>query len=97
MDLLLDEYLAETDPRLTHINVGSGADCSIAELASNVCEVTNFKGGIVYGTSKADGAPRKLMDSSKLPRLGWAPQYSLKQGLEDAYDWYVENIGTARS
>jgi GDP-L-fucose synthase len=97
MDLPLDEYLAATDPRLTHINVGSGVDCSIAELVSSVCEVTNFKGEIVYDTSKPDGAPRKLMDSSKLTRLGWAPQYSLKQGLEDAYGWYVENIGIARN
>ena len=97
MDLPLDEYLAVTDPRLTHINVGSGVDCSIAELVSSVCEVTNFKGEIVYDTSKPDGAPRKLMDSSKLTRLGWAPQYSLKQGLEDAYGWYVENIGIARN
>jgi len=97
MDLPLDEYLAVTDPRLTHINVGSGVDCSIAELVSSVCEVTNFKGEIVYDTSKPDGAPRKLMDSSKLTRLGWAPQYSLKQGLEDAYGWYVENIEIARN
>ena len=97
MDLPLDEYLAVTDPRLTHINVGSGVDCSIAELVSSVCEVTNFKGKIVYDTNKPDGAPRKLMDSCKLTRLGWAPQYSLKQGLEDAYGWYVENIGIARN
>ena len=96
MNLPVDEYRAVTDPRLTHINVGSGVDCSIAELVSTIGEVTGFGGKIEYDTTKPDGAPRKLMDNSKLKSLGWEPQYSLKEGLEDAYHWYVENIDTAR-
>jgi GDP-L-fucose synthase len=97
MNLPVEEYRAVTDPRLTHINVGSGVDCSIAELVSTIGELTGFRGRIEYDTTKPDCAPRKLMDNSKLRSLGWEPQYSLKEGLEDAYHWYVENIDTART
>ena len=96
MNLPKDEYQAVTEPRLSHINVGSGVDCSIAELVSSIAEVTGFTGRIEYDTSKPDGAPRKLMDNSKLKALGWQPQFSLKDGLRDAYQWYVDNINSAR-
>ena len=96
MNLPLEQYQAITDPRLSHINVGSGVDCSIAELVSTIGEVTGFKGRIEYDTSKPDGAPRKLMDNSKLKSLGWQPQIGLKQGLREAYQWYVDHIGSAR-
>ena len=96
MNLPVEEYRAVTDPRLTHINVGSGVDCSIAELVSTIGEVTGFQGKIEYDTSKPDGAPRKLMDNSKLRSLGWEPRYTLREGLEDAYRWYTENLDTAR-
>ena len=96
MNLPVEEYRAVTDPRLTHINVGSGVDCSIAELVSTIGEVTGYQGKIEYDTSKPDGAPRKLMDNSKLRSLGWEPRYTLREGLEDAYRWYVENVDTAR-
>ena len=96
MNLPLEEYRAVTDPRLTHINVGSGVDCSIAELVSTIGEVTGFEGKIEYDTSKPDGAPRKLMDNTKLRNLGWQPQIGLKEGLRDAYQWYVDNIDSAR-
>jgi GDP-L-fucose synthase len=97
MDLPLDEYRAVTEPRMSHINVGSGIDCSIAELTSTVAEVTGFKGTIEYDTSKPDGAPRKLMDNSKLKSMGWQPEYDLKAGLQDAYDWYINNQSSART
>ena len=96
MNLPLEKYRAVTDPRLTHINVGSGVDCSIAELVSSIAEVTGFEGKIEYDTSKPDGAPRKLMDNTKLRNLGWQPQIGLKEGLRDAYQWYVDNIDSAR-
>ena len=70
MNLPLEEYQAVTDPRLTHINVGTGVDCSIAELVSTIGEVTGFAGKIEYDTSKPDGAPRKLMDNTKLKQPG---------------------------
>ena len=91
MDLPLEEYRQVTDPRLSHINVGSGVDCSIAELVGVIQEVTGYEGNISYDTSKPDGAPRKLMDSTKLKSLGWQPQYTLKEGLADAYQWFVEH------
>lgn len=97
MNLPLEQYRAVTDPRLTHINVGSGVDCSIAELVNMIGEVTGFAGRIEYDSSKPDGAPRKLMDNTKLKHLGWAPQIGLKDGLRDAYQWYVSHIDSARS
>jgi GDP-L-fucose synthase len=96
MNLPLETYQQATEPRLSHINVGSGVDCSIAELVETICEVTDFNGSIEFDTTKPDGAPRKLMDNSKLRSLGWEPQISLKDGLADAYRWYVDNIDTAR-
>ena len=92
MDLPLAEYQKVVSPRLSHINVGSGVDCSIAELVGFISEVTGFEGNINYDTSKPDGAPRKLMDSSRLNSLGWQPEYTLKQGLTNAYQWLVENF-----
>jgi GDP-L-fucose synthase len=72
------------DPPL--VNVGVGEDLSIAELAALVAQVVGFEGGIVYDTSKPDGTPRKLMDSSRLLSLGWRPQVGLEQGLRQAYE-----------
>lgn len=97
MNLPWEQYDGVTTPRLSHINVGSGTDCSIAELAQEIARVTGFKGEIEFDTSKPDGAPRKLMDSGKLQSLGWKPQFSLREGLEDAYRWYTDNVDAARS
>ncbi len=97
MNLPRSEYERVTEPRLSHINVGSGTDCSIKELVETIAEVTGFKGDIDWDTTKPDGAPRKLMDSSKLKSLGWQPRHDLKSGLQDAYSWYMENIATART
>ena len=96
LNLPLADYQRATEPRLSHINVGIGTDCAIAELANTIAEVTGFKGKIEYDTTKPDGAPRKLMDSSKLTSLGWTPEYTLKSGLENAYNWYLDNQETAR-
>jgi GDP-L-fucose synthase len=96
MNLPAADYQAVTEPRLSHINVGTGIDCSIAELAKTIGEVTGFDGSIHYDTSKPDGPPRKLMDNTKLKRLDWSPQYTLKEGLENAYQWYLDNIDAAR-
>jgi GDP-L-fucose synthase len=97
MNLPPQQYQQITGPRLSHINVGTGVDCSIAELASTIAKVTEFSGRIEYDSSKPDGAPRKLMDSTKLKSLGWTPRFSLQAGLEDAYRWYVDNISRART
>ena len=97
MNLSPERYAQLTEPRMSHINVGSGVDCSIAELANTIREVTGFTGTIDYDTGKPDGSPRKLMDNSKLRSLGWEPGYSLKTGLEDAYEWYRRNIDKVRA
>ena len=91
MDLSSEAYSAETDVMLSHINVGTGKDCTIRELAETISEVTGFKGKLVFDTSKPDGTPRKLLDTSKLTALGWSPQIDLREGLQLAYDWFVAN------
>ncbi|KAG9154618.1 hypothetical protein Leryth_022714 [Lithospermum erythrorhizon] len=77
---------------LEHVNVGSGKEVSIKELAELVKEVVGFEGEIVWDGTKPDGTPRKLMDSSKLAKMGWEAKTSLKDGLVETYKWYVENV-----
>jgi len=81
-----------------HVNVGSGEDVTILELAQMVCDVVGFKGRIATDPTKPDGTPRKLMDVSKLKAMGWSPKYDLPTGLNHAYDWFVEHVkrGDAR-
>jgi GDP-L-fucose synthase len=85
MDLDHSIYAAKTEPMHSHLNVGYGSDISIAELAESIAEIAGFDGRIVYDDSKPDGAPRKLMDSSRLRSLGWAPRIELKDGLRSAF------------
>ncbi|QEP42098.1 GDP-L-fucose synthase [Ectothiorhodospiraceae bacterium BW-2] len=82
-------YQQQTQPMNSHINVGSGKDCTIAELAQTVAKVVGFNGVIEFDSSKPDGAPRKLLDVSRLARLGWRAQIELEEGLADAYRWFV--------
>jgi len=91
--LLLDQatYAANTQPMLSHINVGTGVDCTIAELAHTMAKVVGFEGKLVFDTSKPDGTLRKLMDVSRLARLGWKASISLEDGLRSTYQWFLEN------
>lgn len=84
-------YRANTQPMLSHINVGTGADCTIRELAETVAKVTNFKGKLTFDATKPDGTPRKLMDVSRLKALGWQAQTELEDGLCTTYAWFVKN------
>ena len=97
MNLDCEAYRIQTNSRLSHINVGTGKECSIKQLAEIISDVVGFQGNIVWDTTKPDGAPRKLMDSSKAFDLGWHPKYDLKNGLKDAYAWYITNLKSARS
>jgi len=96
MELADDIYTKHTQPMLSHINVGTGVDCTIRELAETIAEVTAFKGELTFDTSKPDGTPRKLLDTSRLTALGWQPEIDLRQGLQMAYDWFVENQNAFR-
>ncbi|MDO9478330.1 MAG: GDP-L-fucose synthase [Pseudohongiella sp.] len=81
MNLDRSAWQAATQPMLSHLNVGSGVDCTIRELAETIARVTGFHGKLVFDTSKPDGAPRKLLDSSALCALGWHPTITLEAGL----------------
>ena len=90
MDLDPATYQRETEPMLSHINVGSGSDVTIRELAETVARVTGFQGRIGFDASKPDGAPRKLMDVSRLTRLGWTSSIALEDGIRGTYDWFLQ-------
>jgi GDP-L-fucose synthase len=89
-------YRSHTQPMLSHINVGTGEDCTIRELAETVANVTGFRGMLVFDTAQPDGTPRKLMDVSCLKALGWQATIGLEDGLRDAYCWFLENQGQFR-
>ncbi len=80
---------AHTNPQYSHINIGTGQDCTIRELAETIQEVVGYTGQLKFDTSMPDGTPRKLLDVSRLKKLGWDASISLREGLEDAYEWYI--------
>ncbi len=91
MNLSNEVYNANTQQMLSHINVGTGIDCTIRELVETVAKVVGFKGEIEFDTSKPDGAPRKLMDVSRLKSLAWQYNISLEDGLAQTYQWFLAN------
>jgi GDP-L-fucose synthase len=91
MELDSTTYAANTQAMLSHINVGTGVDCTIRELVETVAKITGYQGDIEFDTSKPDGAPRKLMNVERLAKLGWRSSYSLEEGLNDAYRWFLDN------
>jgi len=97
LNLSKDIYEQNTDPMMSHINVGSGTDISIFELAMLVAKVTGYKGQISTDRTKPDGTMRKLMNVDRLAKMGWSAQIQLEQGLTDTYEWYLKNVQTARS
>lgn len=90
--LTLDEqtYQANTKPMLSHINVGTGVDITIREMAQTMKQVVGFKGKLVFDTTKPDGAPRKLIDVARLSKMGWQYSVALEEGLAQTYQWYLE-------
>lgn len=97
MELNDNTYDSLTDPMLSHINVGTGIDCTIKELVETVANVTGFKGEIKWDTSKPDGTPRKLMSVDRLASLGWRSSITLKEGLSDTYQWFLKEIDNLRA
>jgi len=96
MELDNATYEDNTEEMLSHINVGTGVDCTIRELVETVAKVTGFKGDIEFDATKPDGAPRKLMNVDRLAALGWRYSYSLEEGLGHSYQWFLDNIENAR-
>lgn len=96
MDLSAETWQSCTEPMLSHINVGTGVDCTIRELAETAARVTGFRGRLAFDSSKPDGTPRKLLDVSRLNALGWEAQVGLEQGLRSAYEWFSENQNNFR-
>lgn len=96
LDLPKDIYDANTQPMLSHINVGTGTDVSIAELAAMIAQITGYRGHIVQDTSKPDGTLRKLMDVTRLADLGWRAGIDLPTGLAETYRWFLDHQGDFR-
>ncbi len=92
MDLDRETYDANTQPMLSHINVGTGVDVTIAELAHLIAEVTGFKGRVGFDATKPDGTPRKLMDVSRLSAMGWTARVALRDGIAETYDWFRAHV-----
>ena len=97
LNLSKDVYSENTEPMLSHINVGTGTDVSILELAQLVAKVTGYSGKISTDPSKPDGTMRKLMDVGRLDKMGWRARIELQPGLADTYEWYLANILSART
>jgi GDP-L-fucose synthase len=89
-------YLLETYDEEPIVNVGWGEDVTIRELAETVAEVAGFKGSLVFDSSKPDGTPQKLLDTSRLTSLGWKPKIKLRAGIEQTYAWFKEHVADAR-
>ena len=96
MNLEDEIYRVNSTVMRSHINVGTGRDCAIAELASTIAAVVGFKGQILFDTSKLDGTSRKLLNVERLKAMGWEARIPLRDGLADTYAWFVENEDTVR-
>lgn len=91
------EFLLKNYDEPDTINVGSGQEISISELAKLIAEVVGFEGTISHDLSKPDGTPRKILDSSRLHQLGWSPHWQLREGIVNAYEWFVDNSASVRT
>ncbi len=91
MTLPKDSYSKFVIPTLSHVNVGAGEDCSIAELVALIADVVGFSGDIAFDTSKPDGPPRKLLDVSLIKSMGWNPRIDFLDGLKSTYTWFVDS------
>ncbi|KDC54841.1 GDP-L-fucose synthase [Pseudoalteromonas sp. S3431] len=97
INLAKTTYDENTEPMLSHINVGTGVDCTIRELVETVAKVVGFEGQIKFDTSKPDGAPRKLMNVERINSLGWYSKVSLEDGLKTTYDWFLKQRNNYRN
>ncbi|NOQ94232.1 MAG: NAD-dependent epimerase/dehydratase family protein [Methylophaga sp.] len=96
MSLDKEVYQSFVLPMQSHVNIGTGLDCSIRELAESIKDVTGFSGCLTFDSCKPDGMPRKLLDVSLLKRMGWEARTDLRTGLKQTYDWYLQNESNLR-
>ena len=92
MNVDKEKWNSVTEPMRNFVNVGAGYDIPIVEFVKIACEALDYKGKIVYDISRPDGTKNKLTDNSRITELGWAPKVELKDGLKNAYNWYLENV-----
>ncbi|MET0714520.1 MAG: GDP-L-fucose synthase [Mycetocola sp.] len=90
-ELSTESYWSVADERVSHINVGTGVDCTIRELAESIAEISGFGGQITFDPTMPDGTPRKLVDVSRLGALGWQSSIDLDDGLRSTYEWFLEH------
>ena len=96
MDLDKNLYASYTKPMLSHVNIGTGKDCTIRELVELIANVVGYSGRIEFDTTKPDGTPRKLLDINKLSKLGWGYKIELECGLRSTYEWFLQNQNVVR-
>jgi GDP-L-fucose synthase len=89
MNLDIGTFQAHIEPMLSHINVGTGLDCTIRELANTMAKITGFEGKVEFDMTKPDGTPRKLMNIQRLEKLGWKAKINLEEGLSMTYQWFI--------
>jgi len=89
LELNKKTYQANTKPMLSHINVGTGKDVTIREMAETMKQVVGYEGSLTFDTAKPDGSPRKLINVSRLSNMGWKYSIDLTEGLEKTYTWYL--------
>ena len=92
LELDRETYLSNTEPMLSHINVGTGVDCTIREMAETMKRVVGFTGELLFDATKPDGTARKLMDVSRLAGLGWHSSITLEEGLGVTYRWFQDEF-----
>jgi GDP-L-fucose synthase len=97
MNLSYKKYWDTVDDLCSHINVGTGIDISIKDLAYLIKKVVQYEGEITFNSNQPDGTQRKLMSISKLKSLGWSYDWELEAGIENAYEWFLKNIDNVRT
>ena len=97
MNLDNEIFKSSIKPMLSHINIGTGCDCTIKQLSETISKIIGFKGNIIFDSSKPDGTPRKLLDITRINELGWTAKISLEEGLKSTYSWYQRNINQLRT
>ena len=90
LELSEEVYRANTQAMLSHINVGTGKDVTIKDIAEIIKQVVGYKGKLIFDTTKPDGAPKKLINVTRLKNMGWKYSVDLESGLKETYKWYLE-------